>query len=210
MNSNRTPSQKVLARQEKIKAVALELFLTKGYQETSLSDIIKLSGGSYSNIYDSFKSKEGLFFEILDDICKKHFHLIYSKTQEIKNSTLKEILTSFGLAFLEIFNQPEAVAFGKIVYSQVYDKDRHLANWMENNQQNFSYNILMDFFKQQDNSYIKKNAERLAVLFCTMLKEPYHHLNVLINAPLKNKKEQKEHVEFVVNVFLNGINGSKA
>lgn len=210
MNSNRTPSQKVLARQEKIKAVALELFLTKGYQETSLSDIIKLSGGSYSNIYDSFKSKEGLFFEILDDICKKHFHLIYSKTQEIKNSTLKEILTSFGLAFLELFNQPEAVAFGKIVYSQVYDKDRHLANWMENNQQNFSYNILMDFFKQQDNSYIKKNAERLAVLFCSMLKEPYHHLNVLINAPLKNKKEQKEHVKFVVNVFLNGINSSKA
>ncbi|EAL0827620.1 TetR/AcrR family transcriptional regulator, partial [Campylobacter jejuni] len=49
-----------------------------------------------------------------------------------------------------------------------------------------------------------------AVLFCTMLKEPYHHLNVLINARLKNKKEQKEHVEFVVNVFLNGINGSKA
>ncbi len=210
MNSNRTPSQKVLARQEKIKAVALELFLTKGYQETSLSDIIKLSGGSYSNIYDSFKSKEGLFFEILDDICKKHFHLIYSKTQEIKNSTLKEILTSFGLAFLEIFNQPEAVAFGKIVYSQVYDKDRHLANWIENNQQNFSYNILMDFFKQQNNSYMKKNAEKLAVLFCTMLKEPYHHLNVLINAPLKNKKEQKEHVEFVVNVFLNGINSSKA
>ncbi|ECR9860805.1 multidrug efflux system transcriptional regulator CmeR, partial [Campylobacter jejuni] len=88
MNSNRTPSQKVLARQEKIKAVALELFLTKGYQETSLSDIIKLSGGSYSNIYDGFKSKEGLFFEILDDICKKHFHLIYSKTQEIENGTL--------------------------------------------------------------------------------------------------------------------------
>ncbi|EOJ0849621.1 TetR/AcrR family transcriptional regulator [Campylobacter jejuni] len=210
MNSNRTPSQKVLARQEKIKAVALELFLTKGYQETSLSDIIKLSGGSYSNIYDSFKSKEGLFFEILDDICKKHFHLIYSKTQEIKNGTLKEILISFGLAFVEIFNQPETIAFGKIVYSQVYDKDRHLANWIENNQQNFSYNILMDFFKQQDNSYMKKNAEKLAVLFCTMLKEPYHHLNVLINAPLKNKKKQKEHVEFVVNVFLNGINDSKA
>ncbi|EAH5146206.1 multidrug efflux system transcriptional regulator CmeR, partial [Campylobacter jejuni] len=96
------------------------------------------------------------------------------------------------------------------IYSQVYDKDRHLANWIENNQQNFSYNILMDFFKQQNNSYMKKNAEKLAVLFCTMLKEPYHHLNVLINAPLKNKKEQKEHVEFVVNVFLNGINSSKA
>ncbi|EEV5392386.1 TetR/AcrR family transcriptional regulator, partial [Campylobacter jejuni] len=50
MNSNRKHHHKKLARQEKIKAVALELFLIKGYQETSLSDIIKLSGGSYSNI----------------------------------------------------------------------------------------------------------------------------------------------------------------
>lgn len=59
MNSNRTPSQKVLARQEKIKAVALELFLTKGYQETSLSDIIKLSGGSYSKFMMVLKVKKG-------------------------------------------------------------------------------------------------------------------------------------------------------
>ncbi|HDX3590457.1 TPA: TetR/AcrR family transcriptional regulator [Campylobacter coli] len=210
MNPNKTPSKKVLARREKIKNVAFDLFLTKGFQETSLSDIIKLSGGSYSNIYDSFNSKEGLFFEILDDVCKKHFDLIASQTQTIKDKNLKEFLTSFGLTFVDIFNQVQTVAFGKIIYSQVYDKDRHLANWIENNQQNFSYNILMDFFKQQNNSYMKKNAEKLAVLFCTMLKEPYHHLNVLINARLKNKKEQKEHVEFVVNVFLNGINGSKA
>ncbi|EAO7196740.1 TetR/AcrR family transcriptional regulator [Campylobacter coli] len=210
MNPNKTPSKKVLARREKIKNVAFDLFLTKGFQETSLSDIIKLSGGSYSNIYDSFNSKEGLFFEILDDVCKKHFDLIASQTQTIKDKNLKEFLTSFGLTFVDIFNQVQTVAFGKIIFSQVYDKHKHVENWIENNQQNFSYNILMDFFKQQNNSYMKKNAEKLAVLFCTMLKEPYHHLNVLINARLKNKKEQKEHVEFVVNVFLNGINGSKA
>ncbi|EAI9424787.1 TPA: TetR/AcrR family transcriptional regulator, partial [Campylobacter coli] len=44
MNPNKTPSKKVLARREKIKNVAFDLFLTKGFQETSLSDIIKLSG----------------------------------------------------------------------------------------------------------------------------------------------------------------------
>ncbi len=63
MNLNKVPSKKVLARKEKIKNVAFDLFLTKGFQETSLSDIIKLSGGSYSNIYDSFHSKEGLFLK---------------------------------------------------------------------------------------------------------------------------------------------------
>lgn len=36
MNSNKTPSQKVLARQEKIKAVALELFFNKRISRNKL------------------------------------------------------------------------------------------------------------------------------------------------------------------------------
>ena len=164
MNPNKTPSKKVLARREKIKNVAFDLFLTKGFQETSLSDIIKLSGGSYSNIYDSFNSKEGLFFEILDDVCKKHFDLIASQTQTIKDKNLKEFLTSFGLTFVDIFNQVQTVAFGKIIFSQVYDKHKHVENWIENNQKIFSYNILIELFKKQDSSYISNNAQKLAIL----------------------------------------------
>lgn len=59
---SKEPSAKVLARQEKIKSVALELFLTKGYAKTSLSDIIKISGGSYSNIYTAYKNKKRIIF----------------------------------------------------------------------------------------------------------------------------------------------------
>ncbi|EHA4790809.1 multidrug efflux system transcriptional regulator CmeR [Campylobacter coli] len=205
MNPNKTPSKKVLARREKIKNVAFDLFLTKGFQETSLSDIIKLSGGSYSNIYDSFNSKEGLFFEILDDVCKKHFDLIASQTQTIKDKNLKEFLTSFGLTFVDIFNQVQTVAFGKIIFSQVYDKHKHVENWIKNNQKIFSYNILIELFKKQDSSYISNNAQKLAMLFYAMLREPYHSLNVLADTPLMNKQEQKEHVEFIVNIFLKGI-----
>lgn len=60
-NKGKQLSKKVLDRQEKIKAVALELFLTKGFKETSLNEIIKQSGGSFSNIYNTYKNKEGLF-----------------------------------------------------------------------------------------------------------------------------------------------------
>lgn len=203
--SNQTLSKKALLRREKIKSVAFDLFLTKGFQETSLSDIIKLSGGSYSNIYSSFHSKEGLFFEILDDVCKKHFNLIAFQTQTIKNGNLKEILTSFGLAFVDIFNQTQTVAFGKIIFSQVYDKNKHLKNWIEKNQQFFSYNILIELFQKQTNQYIVDNAQKLAVLFCNMLKEPYHTHNILTDTPLMSTQEQKEHVEFIVNIFMNGV-----
>lgn len=44
-------SEKTLQRQAKIKQVALNMFLEKGYEATNLKDIVKLSGGSLSSIY---------------------------------------------------------------------------------------------------------------------------------------------------------------
>lgn len=38
-----------------------------------------------------------------------------------------------------------------------------------------------------------------------MLREPYHTLNILIDTKVMNKKEQKKHVNFVVELFLNGV-----
>lgn len=209
MKRNKTLSNKNLLRQEKIKAVAFELFLTKGYQETNLSDIIKLSKGSYSSIYEIFKSKEGLFFEILDDICKKHFTLISSKIKQIQSGNLEKVLHSFAAAFVEIFNEPQAVVFAKIIYSQVYNKEKYLSTWIQNNQENFAYNILIEHFSKQNNAFIIQNSKKLAMLFCAMLTEPYHRFNVFADTPLMNKAEQEAHIKFIVNIFLNGIKYQK-
>lgn len=50
---------------------ALELFLAKGYEATSLSDIIELSGGSLSSVYKYFDNKESLFLRIIELQSKK-------------------------------------------------------------------------------------------------------------------------------------------
>ncbi|QBL11198.1 TetR/AcrR family transcriptional regulator [Campylobacter helveticus] len=206
---SKEPSAKVLARQEKIKSVALELFLTKGYAKTSLSDIIKISGGSYSNIYTAYKNKEGLFFEILDDVCKRHFELLNSKIKESKSKKLEEILYHFGLTYVAIFNQVQTITFGKIIYSQVYNEDEHLGEWIKKNERNFAHNILVSCFKNQKGNYFNENAEKLATLFCAMLKEPHYILSILIDTKPMAKKEQEKHVKFVVELFLNGVSGIK-
>jgi transcriptional regulator, TetR family len=54
-------SEKGKKRYELIVKTALELFLEKGYEKTSLSDIVAISGGSLSSIYTFFENKEGLF-----------------------------------------------------------------------------------------------------------------------------------------------------
>ncbi|OUS78415.1 TetR family transcriptional regulator [Paenibacillus sp. MY03] len=43
------------------------LFAQKGFKATSIEDIVKATGCSAGNIYYHFKSKEGLFFHLLDD-----------------------------------------------------------------------------------------------------------------------------------------------
>ncbi|TKX32615.1 TetR/AcrR family transcriptional regulator [Campylobacter aviculae] len=205
MKSNKTVSKKSLTRKSKIKKIASELFLSNGFQETSLKDIVKISGGSYSNIYESFRGKEGLFFEILDDICQEHFKLIASQTKILENQSLKENLISFGITFTNIYNNNRIVALGKMIFSLVYDKKNILQNWISNNQQYFAYNILIDLFKKEKNEFLQQNSLKLAITFCAMLKEPYYTLNVLANSSLMNKKEQQEHVEFIVDLFLNGL-----
>ena len=59
-------SEKGKKRYELIVKTALELFLKNGYEKTSLSDIVAISGGSLASIYTFFESKEGLFQAIIE------------------------------------------------------------------------------------------------------------------------------------------------
>ena len=51
---------------QKIMQVAQQLFATKGYNGTSMNDIVKESGVSKGAIYNHFESKEKLFLELLE------------------------------------------------------------------------------------------------------------------------------------------------
>ena len=192
-------------REEKIKEVALDSFLKNGYGKTNLNDIIKQSGGSLSNIYNKFKNKEGLFLEILNDICKNNYDFILEKTNNIKSDNLKDILTSFGLIYIELFNDKRAISFGKIIYSQVYNKKIDLASWIEKSYKNSLQSILISYIKNQEKLSNIKDIEKICEIFCTLLKEPNFTLSITTNKKPLDKKEQKERVDFVVNLILNGV-----
>ncbi|WP_334073174.1 MULTISPECIES: TetR/AcrR family transcriptional regulator [Paenibacillus] len=52
---------------KRIADAAKDLFVHKGYKATSIEDIVKATGCSAGNIYYHFKSKEGLFFYLIED-----------------------------------------------------------------------------------------------------------------------------------------------
>ena len=89
MARNKYPEETV----KKILEVSYKLFLEKGYDETSIQDIIDEIGMSKGAIYHHFKSKE----EILNKICEtNYFEGIWSKSlDEIPgNNALEKMRTA--------------------------------------------------------------------------------------------------------------------
>lgn len=68
---------------KKIIAVATNLFLTKGYEDTRISDIIKGLGLTKGAIYHHFNSKEDIFNAVVEEIGNKNIQLF----DEIKNDS---------------------------------------------------------------------------------------------------------------------------
>jgi len=58
-------------RREAILAAAFELFLEKGYDATTLSDIVGRSGGSLATLYEMFEGKPGLLRALVSDRCSQ-------------------------------------------------------------------------------------------------------------------------------------------
>ncbi|SDB88362.1 TetR/AcrR family transcriptional regulator [Acinetobacter boissieri] len=79
--------------------IATDLFLEKGYDAVSLSDIIQHTGGSKASIYKFFGNKEGLFKAICDyrrDVCLQD---LYLNTENYESD-----LRNFFLTILQNFH----------------------------------------------------------------------------------------------------------
>jgi AcrR family transcriptional regulator len=56
-------------RRQAILAAAHELFVEKGYEATTLSDVVRRSGGSLATLYDMFENKPGLLRSLVEERC---------------------------------------------------------------------------------------------------------------------------------------------
>ena len=102
MTELKTATAKLTRSEEKRLAIidaAREVFLAKGFEQTSMDAISHVANVSKRTIYSHFKSKEKLFASIMTDMCqRKHDHIlepaIDKRYLEDKNCKLEEIIKS--------------------------------------------------------------------------------------------------------------------
>lgn len=94
----RTPDQ----WNQDILSAAQSLFITKGYEETSVDDIMECVGGSKGMFYHSFQSKEELFNVLVDTWAEQYAKAI---TNVLYNSKI-----SFSEKFINILDVIQQMA----------------------------------------------------------------------------------------------------
>ena len=96
MQNTKPKTKKSVDRLSKIIKAGLEVFLEKGFEATSLNEVIEKSGGSLSTIYNYFDNKESFFKAVMDENSKIFRRKFEDKLKLNDSTDIREYLIKFG------------------------------------------------------------------------------------------------------------------
>ena len=202
-------SEKGKKRYELIVKTALELFLKNGYEKTSLSDIVAISGGSLASIYTFFESKEGLFQAIIEQEIDALIKEIDEKIDLKISHSLEEFLTKFASIIFSIVCTKKNISLGRIMMSEGSKNGGKLGKTFLDQILKKIDLVLINFFERDEvkaELNPKFPVKFAAKCFMKNVIGLYYFDSLMINEePKLSKKEREEHVALCVELFLNGI-----
>lgn len=140
-------------RKQRVIKIAHELFIEKGYQATSIQDILEYSGISKGTFYNYFSSKSDLLIAL--------FQMIYSKLEQERN----ELLIGQDVSNINIFiKQMELVLqtnrknnlftlFEEVIYINDIDL-KHFIKQGNFKMLNWLYSRFLDIFGESKEPYL--------------------------------------------------------
>ncbi|RJG46119.1 TetR/AcrR family transcriptional regulator [Mesorhizobium sp. DCY119] len=115
MEANRT--ERGAARRRALIEAASEMFLDQGYESVSLDTLIARVGGSRRNIYGPFGGKEGLFIEVVTQLCADLSRPLEELDIDAEHD-VSSALTLFGCRVLSIVLQPRTLALQRLMIGE--------------------------------------------------------------------------------------------
>lgn len=106
-----------LARRQALLDAAQRLFIEKGFEKTTLSDIIALAGGSRATLYEHFGDKTGLFRAMMEESSAnilKGLNAAYAD----ESVSPEAGLTRFGMALVRELLNERATALLRVLIAE--------------------------------------------------------------------------------------------
>ena len=154
-----------MSSREGILTSALKLFLQKGYERTSMNDIVRESNFTKGGIYHHFENKDRIYFEAVNQL----FENIEEKSNEMLKSagSVQEILeTYFNILgnmkdFLNELSQTEDIAeynYYTLMFEAMQKSPEIKKSYFENHKI-FLSNFAEKLTTAQTNNIIKKDID---------------------------------------------------
>lgn len=197
-----------LARRQAMLQAATELFLSQGYENTSLSDILERSKGSRSTFYGQFGSKEGLFKAVIE-------HSLENVSRALDGEeTISELnedgLADLGMGFMRRLIEPLSLG----VFRLIVEMGHRLPEVSEYVERRFRREIqerLSDIFRRRLPAACgdPEAAGELATFFLWAVAGDIHFRYALDVPPVLDDAETERLVRGRVRLFLWGAQGLK-
>ncbi|WP_246516680.1 TetR/AcrR family transcriptional regulator [Salicibibacter cibarius] len=123
-------------KESSIIQAAHQLFIEKGYRDTSITDIVKASGSSKGNLYYHFENKEDLFLSLIKEEEKKWDNEWKTKQRQFNTAREKMLgIANFSADMDANFPLRRAIA-------EFYAKNHHSKD-IENHIKELNYRYLL-------------------------------------------------------------------
>jgi len=196
-------SPRGLARRQAILDTAVALFLEKGYEATSLSDILARSKGSRSTLYDQFGNKIGLLRAMVEEMTADVWPAIHENVTGDPMS--EEALVKLGVHVAVTALSPRAVSVFRILVTESPRVPEIAELFYERGPCTVEHLLAERFAASPRTAGIPVPAEHLAQLFLGGVIGILHSRRLLGVTEPPALAEIRAHVEIAVRLFLGGL-----
>jgi TetR/AcrR family transcriptional regulator, mexJK operon transcriptional repressor len=184
---------------------ALELFMTEGVAQTSVAHIASVCGVSTRTIYERFNNKYELLIAAMRHMVEQDVSAMF-KVEDLPNKSLQQVLTDIGRFVLHRVMEPRMLSFFRIGIAEA-SHIPELSRAMKTVGPQRVHQMLADIFRFYAVKGVlpEQDFTRAAESFCELLIAT-PRLKALFGV-LEPEWDAEAHVEFVVSLFLRGLEG---
>jgi AcrR family transcriptional regulator len=188
------------ARRQEIIRKAAALFISKGYANVTVDEIIELIGGSKTTLYARFGGKEGLFETVIRQPCSD----VTLALDVNPKGSLETQLTQIARAFLRSVLDPKILELHRLMVS-IGKTFPAAGAFFYGKGPETAYDIVAAWIKRQQTAgrLARGDARQLSVLFLDMLIGE-HQLAFLTSGRKPSARAIDRTVRTSVALFLNG------
>jgi AcrR family transcriptional regulator len=194
-------------RVEHLLDYAMQVLIAHGFRKSSISQIAQAAGVSTRTIYEKYQNKGELMLATVEHMVERDVSEMQS-IERLNELPLKEALHLLGCKILSRVLDPSLISLFRMgvseamYYPEIAEKMKRIGPMR-------IQSVIGTYLQLQISKGIMPtiDVERSATLFCEMLISEPRTLSLFGTLPKDWMLTQ--HVQFVVQVFLTGINGLK-